>query len=266
MVIRPVFDYGRFSFDILPYKGDFCRNMHPDIGLHTMELRCLVVDDDEFVRIDLESRLSHWTEVNIIALCPSAIEAMRILADEKIDLIFLDIHMPGMTGFQFIKSLELNKTQVVLVTGNKEHAVDAFEYDVTDFLVKPFTDDRFVKTMLKVLKRAKQAGPADKQNDHLFIKVNKILEKIKYTDILYVEALADYVQIQTLSKKYTIHSTMKGMEESLPKTDFFRTHNSFIVRLDKITRIEDNLLIIDEVTIPVSRNKVKPLMQRLNTI
>jgi DNA-binding LytR/AlgR family response regulator len=233
-----------------------------------MELRCLIVDDDEFIRIDLENRLSLWSEVTIVALCPTAIDAARILADEKIDLIFLDIHLPGMTGFQFMKSLELNKSQVVLVTGNKEHAADAFEYDVTDFLVKPFTDDRFVKTMLKVVKIAKQMGTADvgKQNDHLFIKVNKILEKIKYTDIMYVEALADYVQIITLNKKYTIHSTMKSMEEALPKDAFFRTHNSFIVRLDKINRIEDNLLIIDQATIPVSRNKVKPLMQRLNTI
>jgi DNA-binding LytR/AlgR family response regulator len=235
-----------------------------------MELRCLIVDDDEFVRIDLEHRLSFWSEVSIAGLCPTAIDAARILAEEKIDLIFLDIHLPGMTGFQFIQSLELNKTQVVLVTGNKEHAADAFEYDVTDFLLKPFTDDRFAKTLLKILKRAKRdVSVVNKQTDHLFIKVNKILEKIKYTDIMYIEALADYVQIQTPTKKYTIHSTMKALEEALPKNDFFRTHNSYIVRLDKISRIEDNLLIIDineKVTIPVSRNKLKPLMERLNTI
>lgn len=235
-----------------------------------MELSCLVVDDDEFVRIDLEGRLSLWPEVTIIGSCPTAIDALRVLDETKVDLIFLDVHLPGMSGFQFIKSLELNKTQVVMVTGNKEHAVDAFEYDITDFLVKPFTEERFVKTMVKVMKRSKRDtgnnGAANKSTDHLFIKVNKIFEKISYSDIMYIEALADYVQIQTPAKKYTIHSTMKALEGSLPETDFFRVHNSFIVRLDKISRIEDNLLIIDQNTIPVSRNKLKPLMQRLNTI
>lgn len=232
-----------------------------------MELKCLIVDDDEMVRIDVESRLSFWPEVTVMGLCPTAIDAARKMADQHIDLIFLDVDMPGMTGFQFIKSLENNKPQVVMVTSNKDYAADAFEYDVTDFLVKPFSEDRFVKTMLKVLKKAKDKPTgAPKQSDHLFIKVNKIFEKIQYSDILFIEALADYVQIQTVTKKYTIHSTMKSMEESLPASDFFRVHNSFIVRLDKISRIEDNMLMIEQTSIPVSRNKVKPLMQHINTL
>ena len=122
--------------------------------------------------------------------------------------------------------------------------------------------------MMKVLKRAKQGTPATEQSntDYLFIRVNKIFEKILYTDILYIEALADYVQIQTVAKKFTIHSTMKSLEGSLPQNEFMRVHNSFIVRLDKISRIEDNSLIVNNVLVPVSRNKVKSLMQRINTL
>lgn len=233
-----------------------------------MELRCLVIDDDEMVRIDLESKLEFWPEVVLVGLCTNAIEAVRLMGDNKIDLVFLDVNMPGMTGFQFLKSLENNKAQVVMMTSNKDYAADAFDHDVADFLVKPFAEERFVKTMMKVLKRAKQSTPAAEQNtsEYLFIRINKIFEKILYTDILYIEALADYVQIQTVAKKFTIHSTMKSLEESLPTKDFMRVHNSFIVRLDKISRIEDNSLIVNNILVPVSRSKVKPLMQRINTL
>lgn len=232
-----------------------------------MEVRSLIVDDDEMVRIDIESKLSLWPDIELVGQRENAMQALRTLSDKKIDLIFLDVNMPGMTGFQFLKSLEDNKTKVVMMTANKDYAVDAFDHDVADFLVKPFTEERFAKTMLKVLKMFKQA-PAAQQNssEYLFVKINKIFEKILYTDILYIEALADYVQIQTAAKKFTIHSTMKSMEESLPAQDFMRVHNSYIVRLDKISRIEDNSLTVNNQLIPVSRSKVKTLMQRINTL
>lgn len=240
------------------------------VSLTEMEVRSLVVDDDEMVRIDLESKLSFWPEVSLVGSCTNAIEALRLLDGNKIDLIFLDVNMPGMTGFQFLKSLEDNNTQVVMMTSNKDYAVDAFEYDVADFMVKPFTEDRFAKTMLKLMKRFKQvpasATAQQPNSEYLFLKVNKIFERILYTDILFIEALADYVQIQTTAKKFTIHATMKSMEESLPQNHFMRVHNSYIVRLDKINRIEDNSLMVNNQLIPVSRSKVKPLMQRINTL
>lgn len=235
-----------------------------------MKLKCLVVDDDEMVRIDLEAKLFMWTEVQLVGMCTNAIEALRIMRDTHINIIFLDVNMPGMGGFQFLKTLEDNNTQVVIMTSNKDYAIDAFEYDVADFIVKPFTEDRFAKTMLKLLKRFKQhlvtEDPQAPSTEYLFAKVNKIFEKISYNDILFIEALADYIQIQTNAKKFTIHSTMKSMEQALPEKDFMRVHNSFIVRLDKITRIEDNSIIINSLFVPVSRNKVKPLMHRINTL
>lgn len=233
-----------------------------------MELKCLVVDDDEMVRIDLEAKLAMWAGVQPAGMCTNTIEALRIMQDTHIDIVFLDVNMPGMTGFQFLKTLEDDNTQVVIMTPNKDYTVDAFDYDVADFIVKPFTVDRFAKTMLKLLKRFKQQ-PTEKaalqpSTEYLFVKVNKIFEKILYTDILFIEALADYVQIQTNIKKFTIHTTMKSMEQSLPEKDFMRVHNSFIVRLDKITRIEDNSIMINSQLVSVSRNKIKPLMQRIN--
>jgi DNA-binding LytR/AlgR family response regulator len=162
--------------------------------------------------------------------------------------------------------VDLKDTQVVLMTGDKEHAADAFEFDVTDFLVKPFTDARFMKAMLRVTKKRyinrSHAQPAD----HIFVKVNSVLEKIVLTDILFIEAMADYVSIQTTSKKFTVHSTMKSIERSLPESDFIRVHNSYIVRLDAINRVEDNSVIIGQKLIPISRARLKPLMDRLNLL
>jgi two-component system LytT family response regulator len=229
-------------------------------------IKCLIVDDDEMVRMDLESRLSAWPGVQVSGSCGSAMEASQHLVDTEPDLILLDINMPGMSGFSFVENADLKDTQVVLITGNKEHAADAFEFDVTDFLVKPFTDARFMKAMMRVSKKRYLNRTNGAQADHIFVKVNSVLEKIVLTDIQYIEAMADYVSIQTTTKKYTVHSTMKSIEKSLPESDFIRVHNSYIVRLDQINRVEDNSVIIGQKLIPISRARLKPLMDRLNLL
>lgn len=229
-------------------------------------IKCLIVDDDEMVRLDLENRLRAWPGVQVSGSCASAIEASQYMLQNNIDLILLDINLPGMNGFSFMENVDLKDTQVVLMTGEKEHAVDAFEVDVTDFLVKPFTDARFMKTMLRVTKKRYLHKSTAIPADHIFVKVNSVLEKIVLTDIQYIEAMADYVSIQTTTKKYTVHSTMKSIEKSLPESDFIRVHNSYIVRLDQISRVEDNSVIIGQKLIPISRARLKPLMDRLNLL
>jgi DNA-binding LytR/AlgR family response regulator len=228
---------------------------------------CLIVDDDKFAQIDLENKLTYWPEVSLLGVTSSTAEAIDFFNNKNIDIIFLDLHLKGIRDEAFVKLLEANKTQVVWVTGNKDHAAEALDYNIADILVKPYTDDHFVKTMILVLKRFKsEVEPIAKLPNQIFVRTDKMLEKLTFADILYVEALSDYVIIHTKPKRITVHTTMKIMEEVLPKSDFFRCHNSYIIRLDKINSIKENHLVIETKALPISRHRVKSLLGHLQTI
>lgn len=230
-------------------------------------MNCIIVDDDEMMRIDLEYRISTMSGLTFAGACSNALEAAGMLMSGNVDLIFLDVMMPGMTGIDFLKTLDGTRPEVILITSNKEYAAEAFEYDVTDFLVKPFDEARFLKAVMKAMRNAgKKHSAINAVDDHIFIKVSSRFVKLNLNEIQYIEALADYVTIHTAAEKFTIHSTMKGIEQTLPANDFVRVHNSFIVRLDKIASIEDNSVSVNKASIPVSRNKFKPLIQRLKLI
>ena len=230
------------------------------------KLNCIIVDDDEMIRIDLEKKITSKPFLNLIASCTSAITAAEILLKEKVDLVFLDIMMPEMTGMQFLRSLTANRPQIIFVTSESQFAAQAFEYEVTDFLVKPVSEERFLKAVMRASSLAQSSAPPPSNEGHLFVKVNSSLVKINISEILYIEAMADYVTIHTAEHRYTVHSTTKTIQESLPANHFFRVHNSFIVNIDKISVIEDNMVVINKKLLPVSRSRVKPLMQRLNLI
>jgi DNA-binding LytR/AlgR family response regulator len=230
------------------------------------KLNCIIVDDDEMIRIDLERKISVNPFLNFIGSCSSAVMAADMIMKEQIDLVFLDIMMPEMTGLEFLKSLSSNHPQIIFVTSEKQFAAEAFEYEVTDFLVKPVSDERFLKAVMRASSALNSTASTAGQSNHLFVKVNSSLVKIEIGDILYIEARADYVTVHTDEQRFTVHSTMKTIQESLPATKFFRAHNSFIVNLDKISQIEDNMVVINKKLLPVSRSRVKPLMQRLNLI
>jgi DNA-binding LytR/AlgR family response regulator len=205
--------------------------------------------------------------LDLVGSCGNALEAAELLLTKNVDLIFLDVLMPGMTGLDFVKTLAASKPEIVMITSNKDFAVEAFEYDVTDFLVKPVSYERFLKAVSKAKKNFDKKGVSvNTIDDHIFIKVASRFVKLQLKNILFIEALADYVTIHTSTEKFTIHSTMKGIENALPAFDFLRVHNSFIVRLDKIASIKDNTVFINKSTIPVSRNKIKALIQRLKLI
>jgi DNA-binding LytR/AlgR family response regulator len=230
-------------------------------------MNCIIVDDDQMMRLDLENKISQTTVLNLVGSCGSAMEAAELLMTENVDLIFLDVLMPGMTGLDFVKTLAASKPEIIMITSNKDFAVEAFEYDVTDFLLKPFTYERFLKGVSKAKKIFDKKGTSvNTIDEHIFIKVGSKFIKLELRNILYIEALADYVTIHTTNEKYTIHSTMKGIESSLPVNDFLRVHNSYIVRLDKIAKIEDNSISIQKTIIPVSRSKSKILKQQLKML
>lgn len=225
----------------------------------------MIVDDDEMIRIDLEKRIGEMPGLKLVASCASAKEAAGILMAKKIDLVFLDVQLPDMNGMKLLSLMDGQKPTIIMITSRREYAAEAFEHEVTDFLVKPFTDERFLKAVLRATK-TRQSNPSTANPDHIFVRVNSILEKIHLSEILFIEAMADYVQIQTPKQRYIVHSTMKGMEQTLDGNKFMRVHNSYIVQLSRIARIEDNSIVIGEKIIPVSRARIKPLLEQINLL
>src|ERR1051326_7969156 len=176
-------------------------------------MNCIIVDDDAMARLDLENKVGQVSFLNLIQSCSSASQAVTALMNQQVDLMILDVMMPEMNGLQLIKALEAERPQVVLISSNRDFAVDAFDFDVTAFLVKPISNERFFRAIAKARKLYEsRTGISSHDDNHIFIKVNSRLVKIDTRDILYVEALADYVTIHTSTSRYTVHSTMKGME------------------------------------------------------
>ena len=233
-------------------------------------MNCIIVDDDTMSRAAARHFVERSGLLNLVAECENAEDAMSVLSRESVDLVFLDVNMPGMSGIDLIKNLE-TKPYFILITAKKEYAIEAFEQNVLDYLLKPYTYPRFLKAVERAISKRNQTKQTSSFIEDLFVKVeNGRLMKIKATDILYVEALADYVVINAIinktQEKFTIHSTMKGIESKLSQNDFLRVHRSFIVRLDKITELEENTLNVSHNLIPIGRSYRADLNNRLNFI
>ncbi len=228
-------------------------------------IRCAIVDDEEMSRKNIEQLINRIQDLKLVVVCKDAIEASNVLRKEKVDLVFLDVEMPEMTGIELVKSLT-HKPEIVLISSKENYAVEAFEYDVADYIVKPATYERF----LKAYDRVKVRLTADNENmvndDAVFVKVDSQLVKVNTGDILWVEAFGDYVNIFTETNKYIVHSTMKGMENKLSSEQFLRVHRSYIVRLQKIKAIEETLIIIGKKLIPIGDSYRSILMKRLNML
>lgn len=229
-------------------------------------MQCLIVDDDKISRKEIEHFVKKSVFLKLVAKCSSAGEAFNIIQSNHIDLLFLDVMMPGMSGLELMNSLKDPKPQVILMTMEKEYAVDAFNYDVTDFLVKPVSEARFLQAVAKAKNLHDHNGKESNQQEHIFIKVNLNLVKLNAHDILYIEALENYVSICTAAGKHTIRSTMKSITDKLSPRDFVRVHHGYVVRIDKISGIEGSTIIINKNFIPFSRRYRDDLMSRLNLL
>jgi len=206
-------------------------------------MNCIIVDDDSFVRKITEDFVKKTESLTLLYSLSSAIEAINVLSsNETIDLIFLDIEMPEMTGIDFLNALSA-LPQIIIISSKEKYAIRAFEYDVTDYLLKPFAYGRFCKAVQKALDRHGKSRMHTK-GDEIFIKCRSSLVKLKYADILWVEAMENYVIINTFDEKYMIHFTMHAIEKKLPETQFLRVHRSFIVNIGSINSIEDNMIHI----------------------
>ncbi|MCX6251986.1 MAG: LytTR family DNA-binding domain-containing protein [Bacteroidetes bacterium] len=229
-----------------------------------MMIRCLAIDDEVLALELLEDNIRKVPFLDLVQACKSGYEAMEIIQREKIDLVFLDIQMPDISGIQFLKSLK-NKPLVIFTTAYEKYALQGFELDVIDYLLKPFSFERFLKSVNKaqeyinllekpVIQPSKEELPFSE--NYLFVKSDYKLVKIDIKDILYVEGLKDYIKIyiQDLDRPVITLSSMKAVEEKLPAAGFIRVHRSFIVAINKVSFIQRNTVHIGNKEIPVSEH------------
>ena len=229
-------------------------------------MNCLIVDDDDITRMEVEKLVAKTPFLNLIKSCSAAMEAFNVISQESIDLIFLDVMMPEMTGLELMKSLYKERPHVILMTLNKEFALEAFDYDVTDFLVKPISEDRFFKAVAKAKRIFDNENKNSISKPFIFAKVDTLLVKINTKDILYIEATGNYISVYTDKDRFVIYNSMKTMMEKLPEKDFVRVHLSFIVRIDKISQVDGNHIVINRKLIPISRKYKDELNEKLNLI
>lgn len=239
-------------------------------------MKCIIIDDEATARMIITQLVENNPNLELEEEFPNAMQAIKYLNQNSTDLIFLDIHMPDFTGFDFIQTLK-NPPNVILTTSDKSFAIEAFEYEcIVDYMVKPITQERFDKAVQKAL-NAKPAQPAptpsndpvsevNKTDNDLYVNIDRRLIKIDLTSIYLIEAKGDYIQIKTFNKNYTVHSTLKKIEEKLPDDLFLKIHRSFVINTKHIIDIEDNSVLIEKDVVPVSRSNRPELMKRLNLL
>jgi len=227
-----------------------------------MKFTSIIVEDLNSAAVLLQRHCERSGIIDVLRHFTSAEEALHFLMANPVDLIFLDVEMPGKSGFEFLDLL-LQKPMVILTTSSTEYAFSAFEYHVTDFLHKPFSYQRFLDSIKKLDKANISSTSIE---SFIFIKVNGKLVKINYADILYIESLGDYVKFVTPQKKYITHNTIKNLEATIHSTDFLKVHRSFIVNINAIDDVQDNNLLISGSFIPVSKANKSKLVQKLKVV
>jgi len=222
-----------------------------------MKLKCVIIDDEPVARRLLREYAEDISFLEIVAEAENPLKAQITLDQEPVDLIFLDINMPKLTGLEFLRTSN-SLPMVIMTTAYAEHALDGFNLDVLDYLVKPFSFSRFLKGCNKAREyhqlRIGAGKNAEPTENYFFVKYNGRIEKVFYNDLLYVEAALNYVVLHTTSNKMIVYLTIKGIIEDLPATSFIKVHKSFIVNMDKIRSIEGNIIHIGNHEIPISQN------------
>jgi DNA-binding LytR/AlgR family response regulator len=228
-----------------------------------MKIKCIIADDEPLAQKGLQEYIKEIGFLELVAVCDNATQVYPLLRNNKAELILLDIEMPELSGIDFIKSLK-KMPAVIFTTAYPEYALQSYDLDVIDYLVKPISFQRFLKAINKakhfLADKLKDPLQMTEENDYLFLKVNYQLEKILYKDILFIEALQNYVAIHLADKKIISYITISGMEKKLPTNLFMRIHKSYIVALHKINMITGSKVIINTHELPVSRNVKDKLM------
>ena len=236
-----------------------------------MKIKCIVVDDEPLAQRVLEKYILSLSSLELLKKCNNALEAMSFLHKNEVDLIFLDIKMPELTGIEFLKTLT-HPPQIIITTAYSEYALQSYEYSVTDYLLKPFSFERFLKAVNKAINKKVDndhtlTAHRELANGFIFLKADKVDHKILFSDIKYIEGCGNYIKVFTNNKMIIAAETMTTIEKNLPAELFVRTHKSFIVSIKKIDQIEGNIIRIGKSVIPIGnyyRMHVNTILDKYN--
>lgn len=220
-----------------------------------MAIKCIIVDDEPLAIEIVESYVARIDELELTGTFRNAIQAFAFLQQHPVDLIFLDIQMPKLSGIDFLRTLK-NPPKVIFTTAFRDYALDGFELEVVDYLLKPIPFDRFLKAVGKVMQQPSTATQKTESvsDDYVYFKVDKKMVKTKMTDVLYIESIKDYVKVKTGEREIITQQKISYLEESLPREQFLRIHRSFIVNVDKIDAYSATDIEIGKHSIPIGRN------------
>ncbi len=232
-------------------------------------IQCIIVDDEPVARDILENHLKKVSSINIVASCKNAMDAFAIINSKKIDLIFLDINMPEISGLSFAKSIN-KKIKIIFTTAYREYAVDGFDLQAVDYLLKPISFERLVQSISKytnenIITKTEQIVKDNiEKNDYVFVRSDRKMIKIIFSNILFIESLSDYIKIHLTEKIIITRETISNIEAKLPQKDFIRTHRSYIVSLVKISSFTSELVEIGKRQIPISRTYKSFVLSKLS--
>jgi len=231
-----------------------------------MKLNCIVVDDSAIQRMTITKLVNESTNLNLVGDFANALEAKNAINNNSVDLIFLDIEMPLINGFDLLDGLK-TKPQIVFITSKADYAVKAFDYEATDFLQKPISKERFLKAVKKALElhQLRNEVPED-QGEAIIIKSNLKKLKIYTSKIKWVEAFGDYIKVITDEDSHLVLSTMKAFEKELPEGKFARVHKSYIVNLERVVKFNSKFAEIGKTKIPISRNKKEVISEAIGNL
>jgi two-component system response regulator LytT len=234
-------------------------------------MNCIVIDDEKMAIVIIKTLCDQIKSINLVEEFSCAIQAIKYLNENKIDLIFLDIHMPNFNGLDFIKTLK-DPPKIIFITSDPQFAIEAFSYYfIVDYLLKPIEFARFEKAVKKAERQLFVQNQLDQDKEPAFkndfyVNIDRRLIKIDLSSIYLIEAKGDYINIKTDDKNYVVHSTLKKIKEKLPDSLFLKVHRSFIINVKKIIDIEDNSVLLKKDVIPVSRSNRAELMKRLDLL
>jgi DNA-binding LytR/AlgR family response regulator len=228
-------------------------------------MRAIIIEDDKiFVRI-LQELVAKNPNLELAETFYTAEDATEFLREEQVDLIFLDVSLPNMSGMDLLPLID-KKTQVIFVTGDEKYAAEAFNFNVVDYLVKPISPERFTKAIDKAKELFDLKNANLFNRNRLYLKENNVYHNVHADDVLFVEALGDYVTVNTKVRKYTLLTTMKQIEQKLPEQKFARVHRSFIVNIDRVDTFDGGMMVIDKKLISIGKSYKQSVTSRLNLI
>lgn len=229
-------------------------------------MTALIIDDNEIARTTLKQLASGVNGLTVAGECGSAVEAYNFLKEHAVDLLLLDIEMPGMSGLELTRHLGGKGPRIIFTTSRREHALEAFDLNVADYLVKPISPARFLQAVDKARDLLPSGGQIEFGDEFIFIRDSNVVKRISLDEIVFAEAMGDYVKIHVPQRFYAIHTTLKAVEQRLPAARFLRVHRSYLVAVDKIDTIQDGVLIVQGKPVPVADAYRAALNKRMNIL